>query len=173
MICRLLEDYIKGFNFKETQQSKPRIEKTTDTDCYKKKINMRVKTRLKLIAVCIITERYLSILSQGFTKPLVSSTLWERKSHCCAACMFSFSSILPQGLWTYLNKTSSDSAALLTNSVRRQKEKIQFSTEEWYTFSLLFSYIIWHGRNKTYCESQTEQNFQQCIPGHVFWIIYL
>lgn len=102
---------------------------------------MRVKTRLKLIAVCIITERYLSILSQGFTKPLVSSTLWERKSHCCAACMFSFSSILAQGLWTYLNKTSSDSAALFTNSVRRQKEKIQFSTAEWYTF-LSFFHIL-------------------------------
>lgn len=37
--------------------------------------------------------------------------------------MFSFSSILPQGLWTYLNKTSSNSAVLFTNSVRRQKEK--------------------------------------------------
>lgn len=87
--------------------------------------------------------------------------------------MYLFSSILPQGLWTYLNKTSSNSAALFTDSVRRRKEKF-IPPQTWYTFSFFFfSYIIWDmARNKTYQESQMEPKSQQPIPGHAFWIIY-
>lgn len=36
-----------------------------------------MKVRLKLIAVCIITGWYLSILSQGLNKPLAISTVWK------------------------------------------------------------------------------------------------
>ncbi len=100
------------------------------------------------LAVCIKTEKYWSVLSQSLNQPLVISNLWEgEKSHGCAASMFSFFSILPQGLWTYLNKTSSNSAALFTNSVRRQKEKIQFSTEEWYTFFFHILFETWQEQN--------------------------
>lgn len=40
-------------------------------------------------------------------------------------------------------------------------------------FPPLFKYYLRHGWNKTYRESQIEQNLQHCIPGHAFWIIYL
>ena len=40
-------------------------------------------------------------------------------------------------------------------------------------FFSFFIYYSRHGRNKTYGWSEKEQNFQQCIPGHASWIIYL
>lgn len=83
--------------------------------------------------------------------------------------MYLFSSILPQGLWTYLNKTSSNSAALFTETERKNHS----STDMVHFFGFFFSYIIWDmARNKTYQESQMEPKSQQPIRGHAFWIIY-
>lgn len=74
------------------------------------------------------------------------------KSHCCADSMFSFASILSQGFWTYLNKTSSNSAALFTNSGRK-KEKFNSPQRSGTLFFSFFIYYLRHGRNKTQRES--------------------
>lgn len=73
---------------------------------------------------------------------------WNRtvgKSHCCAASIFSFFSILSQGLWTYLNKTSSNSVALFTNSVRRPTEKSNSPEFRFTFFHILFE--TWQEQN--------------------------
>lgn len=54
----------------------------------------KVKTRLKLIAVCIRTKRYLSILNQSLNKPLAISALWEEKKVTAVLILFYFISRL-------------------------------------------------------------------------------
>lgn len=59
----------------------------------------------------------------------------------CAVLLPCFHSFvfLPLHLWAVLNRTSSNSAALFTNSVSR---KIQSSAEEWHTFSLCLHLLL-------------------------------
>lgn len=115
----------------------------------------------------------LSKLGEGFTNCVPLSPSKWKISLCCAAYMFLFSSISPQGSWSYLNKTSSNSAALFTKSVRRQKEISNSPLRNGTLYFSFFIYYLRHGRNKTYKERQRVQNSHQCIPGSSFWIIYL
>lgn len=82
------------------------------------------------------------------------------------------SPVLSWSVWTSLNKTSSDSAALFTNSVRRQKAKSNSPQRSCSRFPPFFIHYLRHNRNKIYRESQTEQNSSQHIPGCAFWIIH-
>lgn len=83
--------------------------------------------------------------------------------------------LIPQGLQTYMHpsKTSSNSAALFTNSVRRQREKSNFplrnSTVGFFFF--LSSYVIGNMAGTKLRKSEKET--QQCIPDQALWIIYL
>lgn len=67
--------------------------------------------------------------------------------------MFSFSLILPSGLWTYHNKTSSNSAALFTMSARRQKEISNSLPRNFTLYFFFFFHILF--------ETWQEQNIQR------------
>lgn len=113
------------------------------------------------------------MLSQGFTKLCATFTQWKKiYILCCAASVFPFSLILPSGFWTYLNKTSSNSAGLFTKSVRRPKE-ISNSPLRNCTryFSSFFIYYLRNGRNKTYRDSwrvQTPTNVYLAVQSELF-----
>lgn len=83
--------------------------------------------------------------------------------------------------WTHIEYFKTKQAGYIANLLLmamhtlclETERKIQFSTEELHNLSSFFIYYLKHGRSKTYRESQIEQNSQQCIPAHAFWIIYL
>lgn len=113
-----------------------------------------MKARLKLIAVWIITERYLSILSQGLNKPLATST---QSQLCCfhVLILSHFTSRLVDLPQQDLIKLCRPSLQILFG----EKRKMQFHRGMVHFFSF-FIYYLRHGRNKTYRESQIEQNSQ-------------
>lgn len=175
----VFEDIIKKSSSEENKKTSyianvGRKNPAGDSGC-KKESSVKVKTRLKPIAVCIITEWYLTILNQGLNKPLAISTLWEggKKSLlCCFHVLIRFyftsrSLDLPQ---QDLIKLCSPVYKFCQETERKSNSPQSSGTLFFFSF---FIYYLRHGRNKTYRESQIEQNSLQRIPGHGLWIIYL
>lgn len=114
-----------------------------------------------------VNNKYIAVYQRSAIpkNPFYIFTLWQDEISQFLFCFIS----------RHLDKTSSDSAALLTNSVRRGEEKSN-SSQRCCTHipSLFFFFIHYlrHDRNKIYRESQMVQNSELHIPGYTFWIIY-
>lgn len=114
----------------------------------------KVKTRLKLIAVCIITERCLSILSQSLNKPLAIPPPRERRGEIkVIAAMLLPCSHSPPFYLKSLDLSQQDLITLCSpvyKFCQETERKIQFSTEERYIFFSISFHILfetWQEQN--------------------------
>lgn len=162
--CFGLWHFIKGCCFERKPSRKQQLLKRNQL--------WKGKTRLNLLAVCIITEPHLSILSQGLTKPLATSTLREGKKVTAVLppCSYSLPFYLEAcGLTSTRPHQTLQLCLHILLGDRKKNPILHRAMVHFFSFSFfVFIYYLRHGRNKTYRESDWAK-----LPALYTWPCFL